>query len=1052
MLLAMLFVTITMSAVPAKRGQMRTLTLTNGTTVQAQLVGDEFGHYWLTDDGVALRQSDTSERYEVIDRSAADNWAQKRRAVTNHQRSKRLSPKKAETSSSFAGVKKGIIILVNFEDVSFQGDNSSSNALFDKIANQKNFVQGDFKGSMRDYFESQSQGAFYVDFDVVGPVSVSENSSYYGQNNSNGDDKFPGTMVIEACKKADAFVDFSDYDWDEDGEVDQVYVVYAGKGEADGGGRNTIWPHAYWLSEAKKWGDGEGAIVLDGVTIDTYACGSELNGSGKTCGIGTMCHEFSHCLGYPDFYDTSGGSGIGMMGWDLMDYGSYNGGGYQPAGYTSYERWEAGWMEPIELTSTIQVDGMESLQDGGDAYIIYNSGNRNEYYLLENRQFTGWDASLQGDGLLILHVDYDQSAWDDNSPNNVASHQRMTWVAADNDYSYYYDSNYNLLSEGLCDDPYPITTNNTFNRNSTPAATFFAKNATDGTRFMEGSVENITQNSDGTISFLFKAPTNIATPTFSPVAGIFDEAQTVTINCATEGVEIHYTTDGTDPTAASELYEEPILIEQSTTLKAVAIVDGELSQVASGRYVIHNSISPTVTTFKRVASTSDMVSGKHYIIACGSKKTAASSMSDDKYLTGCDVTIDNDVITINDDTEVFTAIEDKGSWGFENSEGYYLVATGQKVLAYYDSPTYSWTLQNGTNGVEMLNSVFGTMTYNVSYPRFNVYTSNANNNMIRANLYIEYDGTEPEPETLTLTFSSSEATAILGESFTPPMLTIDPAGAAVDISYTSSNTNVATVDKSTGAVTLKATGTTIITAAFEGNSSYTAAEASYTLTVIEPEEPPVTEGKRYQLITSDDDLESGEDYLLVGYYKTGGYAVYSGFSSDKGTATTIVPSGNIIVQTASAVPLTITLLAGNVYSLYDTKENAYIGAASNSTNNLSSNKSVSTNYYQWGITISSNGVATLSNKGKNKYTMRYNYNGGSPMFRAYQKNQQDVYLYKLMPETGEATAITSPIATNATETTIYTLDGRRIDPSLFTLHSSLKKGIYIINGKKFVIR
>ena len=80
---------------------------------------------------------------------------------------------------------------------------------------------------------------------------------------------------------------------------------------------------------------------------------------------------------------------------------------------------------------------MKSLQNGGESYVIYNKGNENEYFLLENRQLEGWDASLPGSGLLILHVDYDADVWAANEPNDDPSHQRMTWIPADNEYQYY---------------------------------------------------------------------------------------------------------------------------------------------------------------------------------------------------------------------------------------------------------------------------------------------------------------------------------------------------------------------------------------------------------------------------------------------------------------------------------------------------------------------------------------------------------------------------------------------------------------------------------------
>ena len=222
-----------------------------------------------------------------------------------------------------------------------------------------------------------------------------------------------------------------------------------------------------------------------------------------------MCHEYSHCLGYPDFYDTDYSGGQGMGSYDLMDSGSYNGDTYQPAGYTSYERWFAGWEEPIELNAEdVAVTNMKSLQDGGEFYIIYNDKNPDEYYLLENRQKEGWDESLPYAGLLILHCDYDASVWEANGPNDDPNHQRFTAVPADGEYTYeiwdgtkYYDDA----------EPFPYGSVSAFNKNfktkdsqAKNAAQFFTKTS-NGTYWMNGSVENITQNSDNTISFDYVA-------------------------------------------------------------------------------------------------------------------------------------------------------------------------------------------------------------------------------------------------------------------------------------------------------------------------------------------------------------------------------------------------------------------------------------------------------------------------------------------------------------------------------------------------------------------
>ena len=501
----MLAMTMAVMAVPAKKGMWKTITLADGSELRATLVGDEHGHFWKAENGQAY--SLQNGVYVAIDAQQVIEKAKARRAKVN---AKRVQRRTFGHPTTITGNKKAIMILVNFSDVKYKA--SHTNALFQKIANEENYTEGKFKGSMADYFKAQSRGKFELDFDVVGPVTVSKKQSYYGQNDSDDNDMHPGELVVEAVNLAkQQITDWTPYDWDGDGYVDQVYVVYAGKGEADGGAETTIWPHAFDLNSAKKYGDGSGPVTVGtNLRVNSYACGPELNGqTGDITGIGVMCHEYSHCLGYPDFYDIDYSGGQGMGAWDLMDSGSYNGDSYQPAGYTSYERWFAGWETPVELSADdVEVTAMKSLQNGGESYIIYNDKNANEYYLLENRQFEGWDASLPYAGLLILHCDYNASVWEQNGPNDEPSHQRFTVVPADGSYTYdtwqgtkYYDDA----------EPFPYNSVKAFNKNfktkdtqAKKAAQFFTKTS-NGTYWMNGSVEQITQNGDGTIRFNYVA-------------------------------------------------------------------------------------------------------------------------------------------------------------------------------------------------------------------------------------------------------------------------------------------------------------------------------------------------------------------------------------------------------------------------------------------------------------------------------------------------------------------------------------------------------------------
>lgn len=497
-----LFVVLSAIAVPAKPGVWRTISLTDGTQVKVQLVGDEFMHYYQSEDGTRYLYDAASATYQVYSDSQFSNSRRKavaRRAKANNRRAVR---RKANVTNIFQGTKKGLIILAQFTDSKFQSGHDR--ALYNKIANAENYTDNGFKGSVKDYFKAQSAGQFELDFDVVGICQLKNPCSYYGGNDSYGNDLHAGEMVAEACQwAATQGVDFSKYDWDGDGEVDQVFVLYAGKGEADGGAVSTIWPHEFALS-ASDYGK---SLSLSGVTVDTYACSAELNGRDKLDGIGTFCHEFSHCMGFPDFYDTSYSGWFGMGDYDLMCAGNYNGDGKCPAGYSAYEKHECGWLTYQDVThidEALNVTGLKAISEGGGAYVLKNKAHEDEYYIIENRQKTGWDAYLPSEGVMITHVDYDANIWLYNTPNaqdkyydendNVYynDHQRLTIFRAGRSASDYGDTS----------DLYPYNINNSLTATSNPAATLYNKNS-DGTKYMHVDITDISVASDGTASLTF---------------------------------------------------------------------------------------------------------------------------------------------------------------------------------------------------------------------------------------------------------------------------------------------------------------------------------------------------------------------------------------------------------------------------------------------------------------------------------------------------------------------------------------------------------------------
>ena len=496
--LFLLMQVVTASSIPARPGQWKILTLTDGTQVKAELKGDEYVHYWMSENGDCYSETTKAGIYQLTNQSILLNSAQQKRAMhgANKSRTRAVIGGKHEP---YIGKKKGLIILVDFQNKKFKDEHTTE--LYNDILNKVGFTSElGFKGSVKDYFLSQSYGQFELDFDVIGPLTMPKTYGYYGAN-TQGNDTNPGLMVATACEMADEFVNYQDYDWDGDGEVDQVFVIFAGLGEAAGGDANTIWPHEWHL----QYSDYKKTLTLDNTVIDTYACGPELiqRGYNESSigieGIGTICHEFTHCLGLPDMYDT-GGSNFGMYTWDLMSSGSYNGNSFSPAGYTSYERMYCGWKQPIELKNDTVVSNMKAIGDGGDFYIIYNDAHPDEYYLLENRQQSGWDEALPGSGLLVLHIDYDEELWRYNLVNNTTSydgyntHQRCTIIPADN----------SLVSSAndAAHDPFPYGEKDSLTNKSLPRAELYNLNS-DGIHYTSKPITNIKLN-DGVISFTFQ--------------------------------------------------------------------------------------------------------------------------------------------------------------------------------------------------------------------------------------------------------------------------------------------------------------------------------------------------------------------------------------------------------------------------------------------------------------------------------------------------------------------------------------------------------------------
>lgn len=508
-------------AVPAFPGVIK-YPCPNGDSINVILRGDERSHFFTSVDGYMLLRGDddifryavpSSDKLWTSDIIAADPGKrsveaeallssiskQKPFSILEQSTKKsgskyvnQVAPEAGESTFPTKGSPHVCIILVEFADNSFSVANPSQ--AFNDMFNLEGYNYNGASGSVADFFRASSNGQFTPTLDVLGPVKLPKNMSYYGGNDYRGNDLHPEEMVIDACTLLDPTVDFSLYDTDNDGVIDNVYVVYAGYGEAQGAPSYTIWPHSWDVYK----GAGK-TKYFDGKRLGHYATSNELKGTSGTTidGIGTFCHEFSHVMGLPDLYATSYTGAFTPGNYSLMDHGSYNNSSRTPPTHSGYERYCLGWIEPkvLDAPETVSIKPISEPGCYDDVRIIKTPKN-NEYFILENRQNKSWDTYIPGHGMLIWHIDYNPTVWASNKCNNTVGRQYIDIEEADN-----------IQSESTrAGDTFPGTKNVTsFTDDTQPSMLTW-----DGTR-LEAPITGI-QEQDGIITFLFKGGTDIFDP------------------------------------------------------------------------------------------------------------------------------------------------------------------------------------------------------------------------------------------------------------------------------------------------------------------------------------------------------------------------------------------------------------------------------------------------------------------------------------------------------------------------------------------------------------
>jgi immune inhibitor A len=350
----------------------------------------------------------------------------------------------ARSAGPLRGTVRVIVVLVDFSDKPMTQTQQHFQDLF--------FSEGKSKKSVREYYRDVTHGLIDLQGDVVGPLRLPKTLKTYANGASGMGSVAPNaqTMAFDAVTVADAAVDFTPYDNDGNGFVDAFIVIHAGAGAEVTGNHDDIWSH--------KWVLAGGARAVDRTKIYAYLTVPE------DCKIGVCAHELGHLLfGFPDLYDTDSSS-EGIGNWCLMAAGSWGGGGDLPVHPSAWCKANQGWA----TVKTIAANGPATLADVKTSHTILrlwkNGSAGNEYFLLENRQQAGFDASLPGGGLLIWHID------DAQQTNTDENHYKVALMQADGKRDLEHSVN-----RGDAGDPYPGSSNNrTFGATSNPNSNSYA--------------------------------------------------------------------------------------------------------------------------------------------------------------------------------------------------------------------------------------------------------------------------------------------------------------------------------------------------------------------------------------------------------------------------------------------------------------------------------------------------------------------------------------------------------------------------------------------------
>lgn len=503
-------------AVPAYRPKIKVTV--EGGEVYIQLCGDESCKYAITEDGYTIlrdsigwiyaRQDDKGNvvpsKYRLVHRSKEDTELKNflrsinkglvpsvdKKNIYGCQR-QQITPKGTLKSiRPVVGERRALIILMQFADKKFSKKREDFEALFNEV----HYNADGAIGSVYDYYKEMSYGQLDLRSDIIGPYTSRHGMAYYGRNSSyGGGDNNPEALFEEALEYALSEVDFTRYDSDNDGYIDNIHIIFAGYGEEADASSDAIWSHQMTFYQP---------IQVQSLYVDRYSCSPELRGN-KGNGItriGAVCHEIGHALGAMDFYDTDyGKSGeyYGTGEWDIMAQGSWNDEGVNPADFNPYVKVvNFGWTNPsVVLDSEMSVDSIVKI--GPNVICQINSKNGLDYFLVENTRRKGTFNSAHGEGMMIYHIGENIDEKSKTNSINATYPQECYPVCASAQSPYpsvgSAASFGNINSNGC---PYPGSSGNTeFSNDSYPAAWDCRKD------YIGISLMDISEDEEGNITF-----------------------------------------------------------------------------------------------------------------------------------------------------------------------------------------------------------------------------------------------------------------------------------------------------------------------------------------------------------------------------------------------------------------------------------------------------------------------------------------------------------------------------------------------------------------------